>query len=107
MLGWMLDWMLGWLGLFCSGVKNKRSNGNSFFANLYLVNQFLCNPVLALPWVMTCSNLLTRQHPDIKATSSFKAVTTRLQSMQLTPYSTNTLTPASLSNLIKMDFGSF
>jgi hypothetical protein len=24
--------MLGWLGLFCSGVKNKRSNGNSFFA---------------------------------------------------------------------------
>jgi hypothetical protein len=40
MLGWMLGWVLGWLGLFCSGVKNKRSNGNSFFANLYLVNQF-------------------------------------------------------------------
>jgi hypothetical protein len=35
---WMLGWVLGWLGLFCSEVKNKLSNGNSFFANLYLAN---------------------------------------------------------------------
>jgi hypothetical protein len=53
--------------LFCSGVKNKRSNGNSFFANLYLVNQFLCNPVHIQP------NIQPNTQPIDKTTSRYQS----------------------------------
>ncbi|SEH61990.1 hypothetical protein BAZSYMA_ACONTIG00454_0 [Bathymodiolus azoricus thioautotrophic gill symbiont] len=39
--------------------------------------------------------------PNIKVTSSSKAAMTLLSSKPLMPYSTNTLTAVSLSNLIK------
>jgi hypothetical protein len=52
-------------------------NGNSFFANLYLVNQFLCNPVLALLWVMTCcnqSNIIVQSSNDPIAVNAANAL---------------------------------